>query len=100
MSIFWIKILLAVFAAHLCVFFFLYIKKRQSHHLLTSLTFGLLVLSFSCRIWATHISLFGHDLHVLLRIMAWISTTFVVILTVNSIKKGRTHRSAPTKEYS
>lgn len=47
MSLFWLKTLLAIFIMHFLVFSFLYCKQRKTHHLLVSLTFSLLTLSFS-----------------------------------------------------
>ncbi|WP_069857155.1 hypothetical protein [Desulfoplanes formicivorans] len=80
MSLFWLKTLLAIFITHFLVFSFLYCKQRKTHHLFASLTFSLLALSFFCRIWAAQITLFGHDLHVLLRCSAWISTALVAAI--------------------
>ena len=80
MSFFWLKTLLAIFLLHLLVFSLLYLRQRKTHHLFVSLTFFLLTLSFSCRIWAAQVTLFGHDLHVLLRLSAWMSTAVVATI--------------------
>lgn len=96
MSLFWLKTLLAIFIMHFLVFSFLYCKQRKTHHLLVSLTFSLLTLSFFCRIWAQQVTLFGHDLHVLLRCSAWVSTALVAALLL----KNRLLHPACTREQS
>jgi hypothetical protein len=80
MSLFWIKTLLAIFAIHLGIFSFLYLRKRNPQHLLASITFALLTLSFSCRIWASEAEIFGHSVHSLLRISAWLTSSLILIL--------------------
>ncbi len=47
---------------------------------MVSTTFALLVLSFSSRIWTPDITLFGHNLHTLFRLSAWVSTTVVLLM--------------------
>ncbi|PIE68870.1 MAG: hypothetical protein CSA21_04865 [Deltaproteobacteria bacterium] len=91
MSLFWIKSIILIFAIHVCVFSVLYIRKRKTRHLIVALNFVLLILSFSCRLWATDITVFGYDLHLILRIAAWISTTILVAQLVRRrfVAKGQ-----------
>ena len=83
-----IPFLIALFAIHFVIFLYLTIKNRKTQHIFVTLTFALLVLSFSCRLLMPEIEIFGHKLHTVLRIFAWISTVIVLSLVV----KGRMAR--------
>jgi type II secretory pathway component PulF len=84
MSLFWLKTLLAIFAVHFGIFSLLYLRKRNLQHLLAALTFALLVLSFSCRIWASEAIFLGHTVHTLLRSSAWLTSALVLIAFAKS----------------
>jgi hypothetical protein len=94
MSLFWLKTLLAIFAIHFGIFSLLYFRKRNPQHFLAALTFALLVLSFSCRIWASEAMFLGHTIHTLLRISAWLTSALILIAFA---KTKITQRSTTTK---
>jgi hypothetical protein len=72
----------------------LYLRKRTPQHFLATLTFALLVLSFSCRIWASEAMFLGHNIHTLLRVSAWLTSALVLVVLA---KTKIVQRSTATK---
>ncbi len=81
--------LLAVFTLHFGIFLYLSLKNRKTQHMFVTLTFALLVLSFSCRLVLPEVEWFGHKLHTALRISAWMSTAVVLFLSVRGRMSAR-----------
>ena len=79
-----LKFLIAIFALHFAIFLYLSIKNRKMQHMFVSLTFALLLLSFSCRLWSPEMQILGHKLHTMLRVSAWMSTFIVFAMAVRT----------------
>lgn len=74
--------LISIFALHFGIFLYLAIKNKKVVHRFVSLTFALLVVSFSCRLWVPDLEIAEYNMHMVLRISAWISTAIVLFLTI------------------
>ena len=68
-----VAVLLFIFAVHLVIFFRLYLRRSEKYYLAASITFLLLVATFSVRLWWNEAQLGGYSLFWVLRIAAWIS---------------------------
>lgn len=79
-----ITFLIGIFSLHFAIFLYLTIKNRKVQHIFVSLTFALLLLSFSCRLWFPEMEILGHKLHTTLRISAWVSTFTVFSIAVRT----------------
>jgi 4-amino-4-deoxy-L-arabinose transferase-like glycosyltransferase len=74
--------LISIFALHFGIFLYLAIKNKKVVHRFVSLTFALLVVSFFCRLWVPDLKIAEYNMHMVLRIAAWISTALVLFLTI------------------
>ncbi len=82
MTIFWIRLLLLVFVIHLILFTRRFVKRRRGSDAIVSLTFLLLVLSYSCRLWAPTWMAFDLAIFSLLRYGAWCTAVLSLALLV------------------
>ena len=73
-----VAVLLAVFVIHLIVFFHLFLRWGENYYLAASITFLLLVATFSVRLWWADAQLGGYSLFWVLRIAAWISAAISI----------------------
>ena len=86
---FLLKFLLINFAIHLAVFLWLAVKRRKAHHYVFCLTFLLLVLSFSLRIWFPEAEFNGQKLYWYFRMSA-LATTAAALLLLYRSKQRKT----------
>ncbi|GAB4196928.1 MAG: hypothetical protein Tsb002_30640 [Wenzhouxiangellaceae bacterium] len=63
--------LLLIFAIHCVLFGRLYVKRREGYYLAATITFLLLVLTYSARLLLPGFEIYGYTLFWLLRIAAW-----------------------------
>ena len=84
------KLLLFVFVTHMPFFAWRWKTTGEVRYALTTLTFALLVATYSLRIFASEVIWFGIAAYTWFRIPAWISATFSVGLLVRHLVRSRT----------
>jgi hypothetical protein len=67
----WPVVLLCVFTTHLPFFAWRWWRTRELRYAATSLTFALLVVTYSLRVFAPELRIGGVELHRLVRVFAW-----------------------------
>lgn len=77
--------LLGIFTIHLIIFLRLTVKHRKSYYVLASLSFFLLILSFSLHLWMPALELGGHKVYWYLRVGGWLAAGLSVLLMVVGI---------------
>ena len=77
-----VSALLVVFAVHLVAFGRLAAKRRELRFVVVTVTFALLVIAFSLRLWAPRLTLGGVALYWFPRVAAWISAAVSLALYV------------------
>lgn len=82
MPVWLVQFLLVVFLIHLAVFSRLAFKRRLPHYYTVSVTFFFLVLAFSVRLLAPDFEWLGTEVHLMIRIVAWIFTALTIGLYV------------------
>jgi hypothetical protein len=91
--------LLIVFAIHCVVFASLFLLRKDKYFVLVSLTFFLLVVSYSLRIWFETWQLAGLKAFFLLRVMAWAMALASISIAIRRrilLRQGRgTSRISP-----
>ena len=75
-----IELLIFVFIAHFVAFVRLAYIRKDRRYILVSLTFFLLILSFSTRLWWPRAHLGPISIHWDFRIAAWTSTLAVIVM--------------------
>jgi len=84
---FLVKFLLLNFSIHFGVFLWLAIKCRKNYHVVLSLTFLFLTLSFALRLWFPKAEFHGHKLFWYFRMSALASTAVSLLLIFRQRQK-------------
>jgi len=82
--------LIVLFAVHLIVFGMLGLKRKERYYLFVCITFTLLIITFSIRLWAPEAEVAGMQLYWVFRIAAWMSAAVSLTMLVRRrvLKKG------------
>jgi hypothetical protein len=84
----WLVIaLLVVFVIHLVLFLRIALKRRERYYWLVSLTFLLLVISFSSRLWLSDLLIGKIPAYWFPRVAAWGCTITVIVLAIRRRKQ-------------
>jgi hypothetical protein len=81
--------LLIVFAIHFVAFFSLFFIRKDKYYAYICLTFLLLVISYSMRIWLGDFHLAGVKGFWVFRVAAWISALISISMTVRRFVRAR-----------
>ncbi len=92
---YWLRVsLLAVFAIHFFVFLSLFFVRKDRYFAFVALTFLLLVVSYSARLWLGHVGVAGVELSWAFRIAAWAMASINVF---QGIRRYSRKRKGPVK---
>jgi hypothetical protein len=85
----WPVVLLCVFATHLPFFAWRWRTTREPRHAATTLTFSLLVLTYSVGLFAPELHIGGTPLFQITRVLAWLAATVSVGLLLRHFVRLR-----------
>lgn len=85
----WLQVLLGVFIVHLLVFARRTWQRRQFADAITSVTFFLLVLSFSMRLWLPTWMIYDIPVFAIVRRLAWVTAAWSVLLWIRRRRHAR-----------
>ena len=88
-----VKSLLVIFVIHFVMFARIALRKKDRYYWLVSITFFLLVISFSTRLWFESLHVFDIPAYWIPRVAAWTCTLVAILLAIR-----RRVRSRPLSE--
>ena len=86
--------LLIIFIIHFAIFLRLAIIHKKDYYVFFSITFFLLILSFSVRLWWYEMEIGGFKSYQHLQMTAWLTTAVALIMTIRSkYRKWKNNRN-------
>ncbi len=83
--------ILIIFIIHFVIFLRLSLLRRKAHHVLATVSFLMLIMFSSIRLWAPRMMLFGHPVHIYFRISAWFTSATTLAVYVRNRGKHTRH---------
>ncbi len=82
MPIWLLYIIIAVFVVHFIIFSRLAVRDKEIHHILPAITFFLLIISFSMRLFPNTPKVWGIRIFWFPRILSWLLTIFSIYFLI------------------
>ena len=74
--------LIVIFAIHLFVFLYFYVKRRRPYQLYMAGAFVCLILYQATRLWWSEMTMFGYAAHAWFRLAAWLTTGMGLLMYI------------------